>query len=54
MKKITRFLLVLGIISLLGLPLAACASAPTTRRNNQPPLSWKAISPSRAHLPCTL
>jgi phosphate transport system substrate-binding protein len=28
MKKITRFLLVLGIISLLGMPLAACASAP--------------------------
>ncbi len=26
MKKITRFLFVLGIISLLGLPLAACAS----------------------------
>jgi phosphate transport system substrate-binding protein len=28
MKKITRFLFVLGIISLLGLPLAACASTP--------------------------
>ena len=28
MKKITRFVLVLGLISLLGLPLAACASTP--------------------------
>ncbi len=40
MKKITRFLFVLGIISLLGLPLAACASAP-----QQPnPASQQAIS----------
>jgi phosphate transport system substrate-binding protein len=35
MKKITRFLLVLGIISLLGLPLAACASAPQQSASTQ-------------------
>ena len=35
MKKITRFLLVLVIISLLGLPLAACASAPQQSASTQ-------------------
>lgn len=35
MKQITRFLFLLGIISLLGLPLAACASAPQQAGSTQ-------------------
>ena len=35
MKRITRLLLSLGIIALLGLPLAACASAPQQSASNE-------------------
>ena len=44
MKPITRFLLILGIISLLGLPLAACGGA------DQQPASGGAAQPASGQL----
>jgi phosphate transport system substrate-binding protein len=50
MNKITRFLLVLGMISLIGLPLAACASTPQPTSSAPQPATTAAEQPAPASL----